>query len=54
MKKDSDRRVQVNYQTEELYIVNIVLKYQKRGFSNNNEVLCILLLDTIVLSTETL
>ena len=36
-----------------MYIVTIVLKYWKRGFNNNNNILCILLLDTVVLSTET-
>ena len=38
--------VQVDYQTEELYIVTIVFKYWKRGSNNNNNVLCILLSDT--------
>ena len=45
--------VQVDYQTEELYIVTIVLKYQKRGSNNNNNVLHILLSGTVVLSTGT-
>jgi len=45
--------VQVDYQTEKLCIVTIVLKYQKKEGSNNNNVLCILLLDIIVLSTRT-
>ena len=46
--------VQVDYQTEELYIVTIILKYQKKESSNNNNILCILLSDTMVLSTKTL
>ena len=53
MKEDSSGRVQVYYQTKKLYIVTIVLKYQKRDSNNNNEVLYILLLNIIVLSTET-
>ena len=45
--------VQVDYQTKKLYIVTIVLKYQKRC-SNNNNIPYILLSDTTVLLTETL
>ena len=46
--------VQVDYQTEELYIVTIILKYQKKECFNNNNILYILLSDTMVLSTKTL
>ena len=46
--------VQVDYQTEELYIVTIIIKYQKRGFNDNNNILYILLSDTIVLLVRTL
>jgi len=46
--------VQVDYQTEELYIVTIVLKYWKRGSNNNNNILYILLLNITVLLTKTL
>jgi len=49
--------VQVDYQTKELYIVTIVLKYWKRNSNNNNDILhillCILLLDITVLLTGT-
>ena len=46
--------VQVDYQTKKLYIVTIVLKYQKRYSNNNNNILYILLSDTTVLLTGTL